>query len=170
MSNALFYWMHTKALSQRNWLSLCTVAVEPVSFSLIVCMSVCSGSRTFFSRRISKRTFILSGRVCLWWPAEVILCNCLRSKVQAESWTLKTEWLPLSLKLFAFVWNGWAEFDGDARGIASPPFPCRGLSWLKDWVIFRLENDQTVELWAWQVNPSCFMILRWLSNPPLCLL
>lgn len=119
---------------------------------------------------MSSGTIILWGRVCLWWPAEVILCDCLSSIVQAESWTLKTEWLPLSLKLFAFVWNGWAEFDGDARGIASLPFPCRGLSWLEDWVIFRLENDQTVKLWAWQVNPSCFMIRRWLFNPSLYLL
>lgn len=46
MSNALFYRMHTKALSQRNWLSLCTVAVELVSLALIVCLSVCSGSKT----------------------------------------------------------------------------------------------------------------------------
>lgn len=119
---------------------------------------------------MSKGTFILSGHVYLWWAAEVILCDCLSSEVQTESWTLKTEWLPLSLKLFAFVWNGRAEFDGDAQGIASLPFPCRGLSWLKDWVIFRPENDQTVKLWAWQVNPLCFMIHRWLSNPSLYLL
>lgn len=44
-------------------------------------------------------------KVHLYFQVACIFGDRRSSKVQAESWTFKTEWLPLSLKLFAFVWT-----------------------------------------------------------------